>query len=183
MAAEVFRFPDPDQRDPDACAVQRDPARAAVIIILPVVRAESAGWRAQLERRGKKRTIKMTAKIARLLLALAFFLALAALHTVARAQVTVPGLPMTPLGYCQLTSIDSSTLISSCSGGIPAGATMAYVQPEAQAVRWRDDGTAPSATVGMPLAVGSALLYVGTLPALRVISQTAGAKLNVTFYK
>lgn len=48
---KVVYFRDYDQRrDPDACADQRDPTRSAVIVILPVVRVESAGWQAQLER-------------------------------------------------------------------------------------------------------------------------------------
>lgn len=104
----------------------------------------------------------------------------------ANAQAT-PGLRLTPLGYCQLTSIDASTLISSCSGGIPVGTNYAILTPEAQAIRYRDDGgstgTAPSAAVGMPLAVGTALAYQGTFTAMRVISQTSGAKLNILFYK
>lgn len=98
------------------------------------------------------------------------------------AQVSVPGQPLVPLGYCQLTSIDASTLLSSCAG-FPATATLALIQPEAQAIRYRDDGTAPLAGVGYPLAVGASLLYAGTLSKVRVISQTSGAKLNVLFYR
>lgn len=90
---------------------------------------------------------------------------------------------LVPLGYCQLTSIDASTLISSCAGGIPAGATSAVFTPEAQAIRYRDDGTAPSTTVGMPAVVNVPITYTGTLSKVRVISQTAGAKLNILFYK
>lgn len=100
----------------------------------------------------------------------------------ARAQM-IPGQPVVPLGYCQLTSIDASTLVSSCSGGIPVGANFAVVQPEAQAIRYRDDGTAPTSSVGMPLAVGASLYYAGALSSLRVISATSGAKLNVLFYR
>jgi hypothetical protein len=65
----------------------------------------------------------------------------------------------------------------------PVGATFAVIQPEAQAVRWRDDGTAPTASVGQPLAVGSELRYdADGLSTLRFCQQTAGAILNVTFY-
>lgn len=101
----------------------------------------------------------------------------------AAAQVTIPGQRMVPLGYCQLTTLSSSVLISTCSGGIPAGATMAYIQAEAQAIRYRDDGTAPSGTVGMPIASGAAILYVGNLTAVRVIEQAASAKVNILFYR
>lgn len=101
----------------------------------------------------------------------------------AAAQTTVPGLPLVALGYCQLSSIDASTALSSCSGGIPAGANFAVLQPEAQAIRYRDDGTAPTASVGYPVAVGASLTRSGNLSAVRVISSTAGAKLNVLFYR
>ncbi len=101
----------------------------------------------------------------------------------AQAQVATPGLPLVPLGYCQLTSVDTSTLISTCSGGIPAGANVVVFEAEAQAIRYRDDGTSPTASAGMPVAVGATVVYQGTISNLRVISQTAGAKLNALFYR
>jgi hypothetical protein len=55
--------------------------------------------------------------------------------------------------------------------------------PEAQAIRYRDDGTAPTATVGQPVAVGASVTYTGALSKVQVISQTSGAKLNVLFYR
>jgi hypothetical protein len=110
------------------------------------------------------------------LLAIALLLAAGTAH----AQ-TIAGQRTVPLGYCQLTSIDASTLLSSCT--IPAGSAYAYLVPESQAIRYRDDGVAPTATVGQPLAVGAALFYGGALTKVRVISQVAGAKLNVLFYK
>jgi hypothetical protein len=82
------------------------------------------------------------------------------------------------LGYQQLTSIDASSALT-----IPAGTAYCTMQCEAQAIRWRDDGTAPTTTVGMPLAVGVQYVYdAGQLTVLRVISQVAGAKLNVCYY-
>lgn len=84
----------------------------------------------------------------------------------------------TALGYQQITSLSSSTALT-----VPAGAFRALITPETQAVRWRDDGTAPSATVGMPLAVAATLEYAGDLSALRFIEQTASAKINVSYYK
>jgi hypothetical protein len=55
--------------------------------------------------------------------------------------------------------------------------------PETQAVRWRDDGTNPTATVGMPLAVGDTLfLDTSALAVVKFIEQTASAKLNVSYY-
>ena len=94
-----------------------------------------------------------------------------------------------PLGYAQSGAVDSSTLISSLTfgsaagAGIPAGTALLLITPQTQAIRWRDDGTAPSATVGYPLAVGAELRYTGNgLAALRVISQTAGAVVNCVAY-
>ena len=91
------------------------------------------------------------------------------------------------LGYAQSGAVDASTLISSLSfagvAGIPAGTSLLLIQPETQAIRWRDDGTAPTAAVGYPLAVGANLEYTGSrLGELRVISQVAGAIVNVVAY-
>jgi hypothetical protein len=58
----------------------------------------------------------------------------------------------------------------------------ALIVAEGQAVRWRDDGTAPTATVGMPLAVGIPLQYDGDLTNIKFIEQVAGAKLNISYY-
>lgn len=104
------------------------------------------------------------------------------LISTAMAQVTVPGQPLVPLGYCQL-SVDAATPISACSPGVPSGATLAYLTAEAQAIRYRDDGTAPTAAIGQPLAKDVGLLYAGPVVRLRFIGQTAGAKVNILFYR
>ena len=81
------------------------------------------------------------------------------------------------LGYQQITSLSASTALT-----VPTGATMALIIPELQGVRWRDDGTAPTATVGMPLAAGTSLSYDGDLKAIRFIQQAATGYLNVSYY-
>jgi hypothetical protein len=81
------------------------------------------------------------------------------------------------LGYQQITSLSASTVLT-----VPVGATLALIVSETQAVRWRDDGTAPTATVGMPLATGVSLSYDGDLKNIRFIEQTASAKLNISYY-
>lgn len=83
-----------------------------------------------------------------------------------------------PLGYQQITDLSASTGLT-----VPAGAKYAVIVAEAQAVRYRDDGTDPTATVGMPLAVGAQMVYSGTLSALRFFEQTGGANLNVLYYR
>jgi hypothetical protein len=94
-----------------------------------------------------------------------------------------------PLGYAQSgvvdagISINSLTFANAAAPGIPTGTYLLLIQPQGQAVRWRDDGIAPTATVGYPLAVGSELRYTaGALNALKVISQVAGALINVVAY-
>lgn len=81
------------------------------------------------------------------------------------------------LGYQQLSSLSSSTGLT-----VPSGATLAVIVPEIYAVRWRDDGTAPTGSVGMPLGVGTTLSYDGDLNRIRFIEQAAGAKLSVSYY-
>lgn len=81
------------------------------------------------------------------------------------------------LGYQQITSLSAATALT-----VPTGATMALIVPETQAVRWRDDGTNPTASVGMPVAVGEALNYDGDLSRIRFIQQTASATLNISYY-
>lgn len=82
------------------------------------------------------------------------------------------------LGYEQITDLSAAEGLT-----VPDGATHARIVPEGQAVRYRDDGTEPTATVGMPLAVGAPLEYGSALIKLQFIEQTGGAKLNVAYYR
>lgn len=84
-----------------------------------------------------------------------------------------------PLGYQQITDLSAATALT-----VPAGATVAVIKAEAQAVRWTDDGTVPTASLGMPMAVADAPLeYSGTLAAIQFIQQTSGGKLDVSYYR
>ncbi|WP_036012781.1 hypothetical protein [Robbsia andropogonis] len=83
-----------------------------------------------------------------------------------------------PLGYQQITGPTTSTALT-----VPTGARIALLQAESQSVRWRDDGTAPTAAIGMQLLVGPVLEYDGNLSAFRVIQTAATAILNVSYYK
>lgn len=83
-----------------------------------------------------------------------------------------------PLGYQQISTVSSSTALT-----VPTGAKYAVIVSEAQAVRYRDDGVAPTAAIGMPLAVGERLIYSGRLSAIRFFEQTGGAKLNISYYR
>lgn len=81
------------------------------------------------------------------------------------------------LGYQQITSLSAATGLT-----VPQGATMAVITPETQSVRWRDDGTNPTASVGMPIAIGAYLNYDGDLNRIKFIEQSASAKVNVSYY-
>jgi hypothetical protein len=89
------------------------------------------------------------------------------------------------LGYQQITSLSSSTGLTvptTDSGGNKQQPTFALIIAETQGVRWRDDGTAPTASVGMPLLVGVPLQYDGDLTKIKFIEQVASAKLNISYY-
>lgn len=82
------------------------------------------------------------------------------------------------LGYQQITSLSGATALT-----VPAGTSFAVIVPQTQAVRWRDDGTNPTASVGMPLAIGDVLIYDSwSIAALKFIEQTASAALNISYY-
>ena len=87
-------------------------------------------------------------------------------------------------GYKQGVSITTAKTLATAvgGGGIPNGSTIAVCQAEAQALRYRDDGTNPTASVGMLLNVGDIVEFDKDLNALTFIEVATGAKLNVTFY-
>lgn len=87
------------------------------------------------------------------------------------------GLYFAPLGYVQITNLTSAVGLSA-----PAGAVIAEIVVEAQGIRYRDDGTAPTASIGMPVAAGNSFQYAGDFTAIQFIQQTSGAILNVSYY-
>lgn len=93
------------------------------------------------------------------------------------AQITEAFLK--PAGYRQITSLSSAAGISN----IPDNARVALISAEAQAVRWRDDGTNPTASVGMVIAAGADMVYTGDFSAIKFIEVSVSAKVNVSFYK
>ena len=91
----------------------------------------------------------------------------------------------TVLGYEQITTLTASTALTvpiRDVNGLSCRPAIAIITPETQAVRWRDDGVAPTASVGMPLAAGVTLQYDGDITKIRFIEQSASAKLNITYY-
>lgn len=89
------------------------------------------------------------------------------------------------IGYQQITSLSSAaglTVPTTDKSGNKQQPTFALIVAESQAVRWRDDGTDPTASVGMPLAVGIPLQYDGDLTRIKFIEQSASAKINISYY-
>lgn len=92
---------------------------------------------------------------------------------------------LTPLGFQQLSSLSASAGLTA-----PAGATLAMICVENQAIRYRDDGTPPTASVGMPAAPYLSLIsqpncfqYSGSLSGILFIEQNPGASIDVSYYK
>lgn len=89
------------------------------------------------------------------------------------------------IGYQQITSLSSAQALTVPlldKTGLNQKPSFALIIAEGAPVRWRDDGTAPTASVGMPLAVGVPLQYDGDLARIRFIEQSASAKLNISYY-
>ena len=97
-------------------------------------------------------------------------------------QATRPA-QVTPAGVCQLSSLTSATLLSSCSGGIPVGTQLVLASVEVANVRYRDDGTAPTTSIGVQIYQGQTLTYNGNLAAIQFIAVSGSPVINVAFYK
>lgn len=85
-------------------------------------------------------------------------------------------------GYQQSTSLSTSSAINLPSIPSSPGPGSALISVEAAGVRWRDDGTDPTSSVGNPVSAGAALCYGNEIGKFRVIGQTSGATINVTYY-
>jgi hypothetical protein len=89
------------------------------------------------------------------------------------------------IGYQQITSLSAAaglTVPAVDKSGNKQQPTFALIIAEGKDVRWRDDGTNPTASVGMPLAVGVPLQYDGDLTNIKFIETAASAKLNISYY-
>jgi len=85
-----------------------------------------------------------------------------------------------PEGYYQITDLSGAVTLLA---GLTNYSCRALIQAEDQDVRWRDDGTAPTAAAGMLLCAGESMWYCGDIRAIQFIEVAASAKLNVSFYK
>jgi len=88
--------------------------------------------------------------------------------------------PLEPKGYQQLTVSTTAVGLT-----VPDGARYALMKlNDANLFRWRDDGTDPTSTVGMPLPdQGDEFFYTGKLKRFRAIrSGGTDAVLNLAYY-
>lgn len=91
----------------------------------------------------------------------------------------------TCFGYQQISSLSAAaglTVPTVTPEGLNGKPVFALIIAEGAPVRWRDDNTAPTASVGMPLAIGVPLQYDGDLSKIKFIQQSATAKLNISYY-
>lgn len=91
----------------------------------------------------------------------------------------------TCFGYQRITSLTAAaglTVPTVTPEGLNGRPVFALIVAEGAPVRWRDDNVAPTATVGMPLAVGVPLQYDGDLNKIKFIQQSATAILNISYY-
>lgn len=65
---------------------------------------------------------------------------------------------------------------------VPEGAIFALIQPRGQAVWFTNDGSTPSATNGIRLAVDQILEYDGELEKFRALEASASATLEVAYF-
>lgn len=84
------------------------------------------------------------------------------------------------IGFQQIT--DLSTAVGLTIPTQPYFPTRVFIVAEGNDIRWRDDGTAPTASVGMILIRNNVLSYDGDLKKIKFIQSGAGAKLNVSYY-
>lgn len=89
------------------------------------------------------------------------------------------------IGYQQITDLTSAvglTVPSLDRTGLNQMPTFALITPLTANVRWRDDGIAPTGSVGMPLAAGVTLQYDGDLKGIKFINNGGTAELNISYY-
>src|SRR5262245_10571194 len=100
-----------------------------------------------------------------------------------------------PVGYARYTALSSAIdLIGNPApntnpnnhvgdAGTMSAPVRALIQCDTQDVRWTDDGTTPTSTVGMLLPKGTILEYEGALEKLKFIEAAASASLSVAYYR
>ena len=89
-----------------------------------------------------------------------------------------------PFGYQQITSLTGVVALT-VPTPVNQEANYCVIQCEGATtniVRWRDDGTNPTTSVGMLLFGGQEMDYSGDLNTIRFIDSVGSSILNVSYY-
>ena len=95
----------------------------------------------------------------------------------------IPGVRPTYLYASAGPSQMALSVTSATSLTPPAGATTAQICAENAGVRYRDDGAAPTASLGVPVAAGVCFQYAGPLGSVQFIAQSGSPTIDVSYYK
>ena len=92
--------------------------------------------------------------------------------------VTVAAVTTTALALASVTVTGTTTFV------VPPAANLALIVVEGTAVRWRDDGKAPTITSGMLMEPTQAPFeYSGDVNSIQFIAVAASATVDVSLYK
>lgn len=97
--------------------------------------------------------------------------------------------PTNPVSHTGGTGSGATFTLTYNSNVPPPGANSCTIEAEAQVVRYRGDGVAPTATIGEQLLVKAAgvppleLVGVGAMRNMQFIEAVGGAKLDIEFFK
>ena len=89
-----------------------------------------------------------------------------------------------PLGYQQLDNTTLQSAVNLTLPANPAGLIPGYavIQCQGGAVRWRDDGISPTATVGMTIPANGELDYCGDMSKIQFIVSSGTPIVDVSIY-
>lgn len=92
-----------------------------------------------------------------------------------------------PEGYRQLAVSTTAVELADATGGIPSSAIYAEIVVSGDSVRWRDDGVAPTATVGMVADEGDDTRFIvlssrKQINNFQAIREVGDAELNISYY-
>lgn len=87
-------------------------------------------------------------------------------------------------GHQQINDVSSAVGLTIPAANDTGNVDRALIQAIDQDVRWRDDGTDPTAAIGIRLAAGEDFWYIGKdLTTIKFIESAAGAELNIAYYQ
>jgi hypothetical protein len=89
------------------------------------------------------------------------------------------GLPYISAGAGQMAlAVGTNTTLT-----VPPGATLAEICVETANIRYRDDGTAATASLGIPVSAGTCFAYSGPLASMSFTAQSGSPTIDVSYYK